>query len=75
MMPDASNAESRVLDRSDAADAARLRWMLNGNGYFLEENSLCGQGPRGVAAEEMDEARRMIDDAMGVTTQPKEASE
>jgi hypothetical protein len=46
-------------DRSEAADAARLRWILNGNGYFLEEYGLCGHGPG-----EEDEARREIDKRM-----------
>lgn len=47
------------LDRSDASDAARLRWMLNGHGYFLEEEGLCGHG-----AEDADKARRLIDEMM-----------
>lgn len=45
--------------RDDAADAARLRWLLNGHGYFLEEEMLCGHGPG-----EEDEARTRIDEAM-----------
>jgi hypothetical protein len=49
-------------DRSDEADAARLRWILNGNGYFLEEYGLCGHGPG-----EEDEARREIDKRMAET--------
>jgi len=47
------------LDKSDAADAARLRWMLNGNGYFLEEEGLCGH-----CGTEDDKARREIDRQM-----------
>jgi hypothetical protein len=48
------------LDRSDAADARRFRWLLNGNGYFLEEAMLCGH----EQFDESDEARRAIDKAM-----------
>ena len=47
------------LDRSESADALRLRWMLAGNGYFLEEAGLCGHG---VGDE--DKARRAIDAEM-----------
>jgi len=31
------------IDRSDAADARRLRWLLNGNGQFMNETYLQGQ--------------------------------
>lgn len=48
------------MDRSDAADARRLRWLLSGNGYFLEEQNL----PGGVSKDEMDDVRREIDEAM-----------
>ncbi len=44
------------------ADAERMRWMLAGNGYFMEEEMLCGHGP--CSEEEQDEARRQIDAAM-----------
>lgn len=47
---------------ADEADAARMRWLLSGNGYFMEEEMLCGHGPCGP--EEQDEARRKIDAAM-----------
>jgi len=50
------------IDRSDAADAARMRWLLNGNGYFMEEEMLCGHGPTDEA--EQDKARLQIDAAM-----------
>jgi hypothetical protein len=53
------------LDRSDAADAARFRWMLQGNGYFFEENQLCG--PASTDAADADEGRREIDAAMAGT--------
>jgi hypothetical protein len=49
------------LDKSDAADAARLRWMLNGHGYFLEEEGLCGH-----CGTESDKARREIDKQMAM---------
>lgn len=51
-----------MVDRSDAADAARLRWLLNGNGYFMEEQYLCGHAP--CDDEEQDDAREKIDAAM-----------
>lgn len=50
------------MDRSDKADAARMRWMLSGNGYFMEEQYLCGHGP--CPDEEQDRARKSIDHAM-----------
>ena len=28
------------IDRSDKADAERFRWLLQGNGYFMEEQML-----------------------------------
>lgn len=50
------------VDKGDAADAKRLRWLLDGNGYFLEENHLCGHGP--CSEIEQDEARMVIDRVM-----------
>ncbi len=50
------------VDRSDAADARRFRWLLSGNGYYMEEEGLCGFP---VTKEwERDSARLTIDDAM-----------
>lgn len=46
-------------DQSDAADAKRLRWLLNGNGYFMEERGLCGHPP--CDEDEQLEARKEID--------------
>jgi hypothetical protein len=51
-----------MIDRSDAADAKRLRWMLAGNGYFLEERMLCGHPP--CDEREQDDARQEIDETM-----------
>lgn len=48
-----------ALDRSEAADAKRFRWLLSGNGYFLEESFLCGRGNN--AKEAQDRAREAID--------------
>ncbi len=45
------------LDRSDAADAIRFRWILRGNGYFIPAPDLYRRGPIGV-----DQTRRVIDD-------------
>lgn len=50
------------IDKSDKADAERLRWMLSGHGYFMEEEMLCGFPP--CCEEEQDEARIKIDRAM-----------
>lgn len=52
----------KELDKSDAADARRMRWLLNGNGYFMEEEMLCGHPPCGE--DEKDAARIKIDEAM-----------
>lgn len=49
-------------DKSDAADARRMRWLLDGNGYFMEEERLCGYGPCDEA--EQDAARAAIDAEM-----------
>lgn len=46
------------LDRFDAADAARFRWLVAGSGYLLEEF-----GVGGVMGEE-DECRRLLDEWM-----------
>jgi hypothetical protein len=51
------------LDRSDAADAKRFRWLLSGNGYFMEEEMLCGCH-RSSSENNKDDARRKIDEAM-----------
>jgi len=44
------------------ADANRLEWLLNGHGYFMEEEGLCGHTP--WSQKEKDHARRKIDEAM-----------
>ena len=51
------------LDRSDAADARRFRWLLDGNGYFFEEEMVCGHAP--VTENEQDKARVLIDLMIG----------
>ncbi len=48
-----------AVDDSEEADAARFRWMLEGAGYFMEEEGLCGHGP--CSEQEKREARRAID--------------
>jgi hypothetical protein len=50
------------VDVSTEADAKRMLWILNGNGYFMEERTLCGHAP--CDEEEQNEARREIDLAM-----------
>jgi len=52
----------RPPDTSEAADAARMRWILQGNGYFMEESGLCGYGP--CSENEMNAARKEIDEQM-----------
>jgi hypothetical protein len=51
------------VDRSDAADAKRFRWLLNGHGYFMEESYLCGHDATSHL-EDQDRARAAIDKAM-----------
>lgn len=41
------------------SDAARYRWIVDGNGYFLEERGLCH------VSNEKDEADRAIDEEIG----------
>jgi len=48
-----------VCDAEEAKDAERFRWLLSGNGYFIEHERLCGHGPGDEA-----EAREAIDLAM-----------
>lgn len=50
------------VDKSDAADAKRMRWLLSGHSYFMEEEMLCGHAPTGQ--DEQDRARAEIDAAM-----------
>ena len=53
---------SEHIDRSDGADAKRMRWLLSGHGYFMEEEMLCGVSP--CSNVEQDRARLAIDAAM-----------
>ena len=48
----------RDMDPDYAEDAKRFQWLLDGNGYFMEERMLCGHYP---TEKEKDEARRIID--------------
>jgi hypothetical protein len=57
-------------DRSDATDARRFRWLLNGNGYFLEENMLCGHADT-TDDEEKSRAVKLIDEAMAAASSGK----
>lgn len=47
-----------------AQDAARYRWLCDGNGYFMEEEGLCGHD------NEKSEADRQIDIAMTTGERP-----
>lgn len=60
--PRSVKAERVTSNSADADDANRMRWLLSGHGYFMEEEMLCGHGP--CSKEEQDEARRQIDAAM-----------
>lgn len=51
------------IDKSDKADAKRFRWLLDGHGYFMEENMLCGDIWLSGASEQ-DRTRTLIDKAM-----------
>jgi len=63
--------DENPIDRSDAADARRFRWLLDGNGYYMEENFLCGHPP--TDKSERDDARRRIDaDMMEDWVEPKD---
>ena len=44
------------------ADAKRMAWLLDGNGYFMEHEYLCGHHP--ASEKQQAEARRAIDEAM-----------
>ena len=50
------------LDKSILADACRFQWLLNSNGYFMEEQFLCGHDD--TTEEEQDNARKIIDRKM-----------
>lgn len=41
------------------ADAERYRWLCNGNGYFLEEEQLCGHGNNKDLADAAIDAERL----------------
>lgn len=51
------------IDRSDKADARRMRWLLDGNGYYMEEQGLCG-GP--TSEKKQDSARSDIDEEIAL---------
>ena len=57
------------VDSSIEADAMRMRWILNGNGYFMEEWGLCGHAP--CDEDEQNAARRAIDGAMNYEEEKK----
>ena len=48
--------------KSEKSDARRMRWLLEGNGYFMEENFLCGS--MNSDEDEKNKARTIIDEAM-----------
>ena len=48
------------IDKSAEADARRFRFLLQGRGYWMEEEGLCG--PWDPDQKEQDEARAKIDE-------------
>lgn len=52
-----------LLDELEAckADADRYRWLCDGNGYFMEENMLCGHSNEKDAADKEIDAARAVD--------------
>jgi len=49
----------KKVNTSVKSDAKRMRWLLSGHGYFMEENYLCGYIP--CNKEERNYARIVID--------------
>jgi len=58
-----ASENDKEIDRSIEADAKRFRWLLDGNGYFMEEAGFCGH--ESCDDKEKDEARIAIDEMMG----------
>jgi hypothetical protein len=56
-------ATAAVLSSAEG-DAKRFLWLLQGNGFFMEENCLCGPGTDHDDSGEQDRARKAIDKAM-----------
>lgn len=56
----ATPALARAIE--SIADAERMRWLLDGNGYFMEEEGLCGVHP--CSEDEMNRAREIINEQM-----------
>lgn len=50
-------------------DGKRMRWLLDGNGFFMEEQGLCGYAP--CSDEEKNAARHEIDAAMSAALEEK----
>lgn len=62
--PEGRLMQSELVEhcREMRKDAERMRWLLSGHGYFMEERGLCGHGP--CDQDEQDRARKQIDEAM-----------
>ena len=67
-----TDAAREIVEKSVEADARRMRWILSGHGYFMEEEMLCGHGP--CNEDEQDAARARIDEAMSahISDDPRE---
>jgi hypothetical protein len=58
-----SERDAALKAKAEAeADAARFRWLLDGHGYFMEEEQLCGHPP--CPDSEKNEVRKQIDAAL-----------
>ena len=53
---------SEIGFNSEKSDARRMRWLLDGNGYFMAENFLCSSVNSNE--DEKNKVRTIIDEAM-----------
>lgn len=66
------DAAKAALERA-LEDAARFQWLLAGNGYFMEENFLCGHKP--CSEKDQEWARKVIDWGMSEVSKFKPKQE
>lgn len=60
-LPELIQKNTEVFLGVTLKDAARYRWLCDGNGYFMEENMLCGHSNNKAEADAMiDEAMRGV---------------
>jgi hypothetical protein len=58
-----------LLDKSDAADAARFRWIISGNGYFVPHPDPYSRDPVGL-----DQTRQVVDEMMAKSNAAQQSS-